>query len=114
MNLYILENEKGKYYIGITKLALEDRLKRHNKGDVWSTKFGRPWKIVYFEAFDSYSDSRRREKQIKSWHGGNAFRKLIGRSAGSSNGRTTDSGSVYLGSNPSPAAVSISKFGGVK
>ncbi len=30
--------------------------------------------------------------------------------AGSSNGRTTDSGSVYLGSNPSPAAKSLGVY----
>ena len=30
--------------------------------------------------------------------------------AGSSNGRTTDSGSVYLGSNPSPAAIRLTLF----
>ena len=102
--VYILKNEKDKRYIGITKLLPNERLNKHNKGDVKSTKFGRPWKLVYVEEYDSYNQARNREKQIKSWHGGNALKKLISKSAGSSNGRTTDFGSVYLGPNPSPVA----------
>ena len=108
-HLYILKNNKGKHYIGITSLQPIKRLDRHNNGDVVSTAFGRPWKLIYFETYSNYEQARIREKQIKSWHGGNAFRKFISASAGSSNGRTTDSGSVYLGSNPSPAAVDIKK-----
>ena|SRR3990167_2858247 len=110
--VYILENEEGKKYIGITSLLPDFRLIRHNKGDVKSTKYGRPWKIVYVEKYNSYSLARNREKQIKSWHGSNALKKLIATSAGSSNGRTTAFGAVYLGSNPSPAAVSMKKLAG--
>lgn len=55
------------------------------------------------------------EKRIKSWHGGNAFKKFLRSAAGSSNGRTPPSGGGYLGSNPGPAAVRRNnKFGGVK
>ena len=87
---------------------------RHNKGDVYSTKFGRPWELIYIESFVTIKEARNIEKQIKSWNGGNAFKKFLARAAGSSNGRTADFGSVYLGSNPSPAALVKSKFGGVK
>ena len=107
--IYILKNKKGKYYIGITKLLLTFRLAKHNNGGVLATKFGRPWKVVYTEEYESYRTARDREKQIKSWHGGNAFKKLVAKAAGSSNGRTMDSGSMYLGSNPSPAALAIRK-----
>ena len=79
-------------------------MERHNKGDVLSTKLGKPWKLIYFEEYKDYKEARCREKQIKSWKGGNAFKKLLSRTAGSSNGRTQDSESCYLGSNPSPAA----------
>ena len=82
---YILENQKGKYYIGITKISLENRLLRHNRGDVKSTKLGRPWHLIYAEPHNSYKSARKREKQIKSWHGGNAFKKLLATVAGSSN-----------------------------
>ena|SRR3990167_10088745 len=112
--VYILENRKGKRYVGITGLLPELRLLRHNKGDVKSTRYGKPWKIIYIEEYTNYNSARSREKQIKSWHGGNALKKLIDTSAGSSNGRTAAFGAVYLGSNPSPAAVSMKKIGGVK
>ena len=107
--LYILQNRNSKYYIGITKLSVDARLARHNKGDVYATRFGRPWKIVCTEEFDSYVEARVREKQIKSWHGGNAFRKFVARAAGSSNGRTPPFGGGYEGPNPSPAALAGSK-----
>ncbi len=104
VNLYILKNRNNKYYIGITALNPIERLKRHNKGYVCATKFSKPWDIVYSEKHLNYEDARKREEQIKSWHGGNAFKKLIAEAAGSSNGRTSPFGGEYLGSNPSPAA----------
>ena len=115
MFLYILKNNENKYYIGITKLLPKVRLLRHNKGDVSSTKFGRPWKIVHIEEFKDYKSARDREKQIKSWHGGATLKRFLGKSAGSSNGRTAAFEAVDLGSNPSPADLPRNrKFGGVK
>ena len=52
--------------MGITSLLPSIRLIKHNKGDVKSTRHGRPWKIIYVEEYDSYISARRREKQIKS------------------------------------------------
>ncbi|MBU1180378.1 GIY-YIG nuclease family protein [Patescibacteria group bacterium] len=75
--LYLLKNISGRYYIGITKLDLNERLKRHNAGDVMSTKPYRPWELFYFEAYDSYKEARVHEKQIKSWKGGNAFKNFL-------------------------------------
>jgi putative endonuclease len=103
--LYILENKKGKHYIGITSQSPQERLLKHNKGEVFSTKFFLPWEVVYLESYNTYKEARLREKQIKSWHGGNAFKKLLGRSARSANGRQTGSEPVNLGSNPSLAAL---------
>ena len=105
VHMYILENKEKKHYTGITALSPDQRLKRHNNGDVYSTKFGRPWKIVCVEGFATIQEAREREKQIKSWKGGNAFKQFIFRVAGSSNGRIPDSESGHLGSNPSPAAL---------
>ncbi len=87
--LYILKNKNGKYYTGITNIDPEKRLQRHNKGDVYSTKFGKPWQLIYIETFGTLKEAREREKQIKSWKGGNAFKKFLTRTAGSSNGRTS-------------------------
>ena len=114
--LYILENNKGKRYIGITKLEPAQRLLRHNKGDVYSTKFGTPWTLIYFQEYKDYKEARQKEKQTKSWHGSATLKRFLDKTAGSSNGRTHPSGGWYLGSSPSPAALSKSKrkFGGVK
>ena len=103
--LYIIENSKGKHYTGITSLNPNERLARHNSGDVISTKFGKPWKIIYTQQFTNFAEARVFEKKIKSWKGGNAFRKFISSAAGSANGRPMDSGSINLGSNPSPVAL---------
>ena len=115
-HVYILENREGRHYIGITSLNLESRLERHNRGDVYSTKLGRPWEIIYSEKFVNLSEARQKEKLLKSWKGGNAFKRFISKAAGSSNGRIDASGASYLGSSPSPAALEINrhKFGGVK
>ena len=104
-SLYILKNSVDKYYVGITELKTMERLIRHNKGDVKGTRYGRPWHIVYTEEYKDMMEGRKREMQIKSWHGGEAFKRLVARAAGSANGRQPDSESGNLGSNPSPAAL---------
>ncbi len=76
-HLYILKNDNNKYYIGITEVEVTTRLVRHNRGDVKSTKTGRPWYVIHIEDFVSMNEARKREKQIKSWKSGNAFKKLI-------------------------------------
>lgn len=112
--LYILENKNGKHYVGITSKSLSERVNKHNRGEVFSTKFFKPWKLIYFERYNTFKEARIREIQIKSWHGGNAFKKLLDRAVGSSNGRIHGSGPWHLGSNPSPTALFKSKFGGMK
>ena len=107
--LYILTNDKNKYYVGITQLLLEERLRRHNGGHVYSTRYGRPWEILYREEHKSIKKARQKEKQIKSWHGGNAFKKFITTAGESSNGRTAGFGPVNLGSNPGSPAVAMKK-----
>ena len=61
--LYILENGKKKHYIGITTLSPEKRLKRHNQGDVYSTKFERPWNLIIVEYFTDLHSARKRERK---------------------------------------------------
>ena len=92
------------YYIGICK-DLGNRIKTHNQGGTKSTKTRRPFVLLYKEEYADYGTAREREKLIKSWHGGNAFKKLVASAAGSSNGRIVDSESIHLGSNPSPATL---------
>ena len=78
MFIYILFSPKtNRYYIGSTG-DLEKRLKLHNAGLTKSTKYGIPWKIIYSEEYSNRKDAVKREKEIKSYKSGNAFKKLLG------------------------------------
>ena len=75
--VYILQSLKDKgFYVGHTE-DLAVRLERHNNGKVRSTKSGCPWKIVYQESYNTRAEAFKRELQIKSYKGGEAFKKLI-------------------------------------
>ena len=75
--VYILKSGiKQKFYIGSTD-NLEKRLNSHNKGKVKSTKVYKPWKVIYTETFEKRNNAYKRERQIKSYKGGQAFKKLI-------------------------------------
>lgn len=74
--VYILENLADIHYIGSTS-DLNKRLYKHNTGgSKWTRKRG-PWKIIYSEELLSKQEALIREKQIKSYKGGEAFKKLI-------------------------------------
>jgi len=49
----------------------------HNKGSSTYTKKFRPWKLVYLEKFKTRSKAIIREKEIKSYKGGNKFNELF-------------------------------------
>ena len=75
--VYILQSQKdGKYYIGSTS-EVEARLRFHNSGLQRSTRHRIPFTIVYTETFESKPEALKREKQIKSFKGGEAFRRLL-------------------------------------
>ncbi len=61
--VYVIRNEKGRTYTGDSS-NLKARLKSHNDGENRSTKNHR-WEIIYYEAYRSEDDARRREKQLK-------------------------------------------------
>ena len=75
--VYILQSLKDhKYCIGETH-DVEARLKFHNAGRQRSTKNRIPFKIILVEECETRSLALAREKQIKSWKGGNAFKTLV-------------------------------------
>ena len=49
----------------------------HNKGYNISTEKNRPWVVVHLEKFNNQKEAYTREKEIKSYKGGNAFKKLL-------------------------------------
>lgn len=78
MFTYILKSKTTKrFYVGHCS-KLNERLLWHNLGLTKSTKYGIPWEIVDFEKKEDRSQAILREKQIKSYKGGNAFKTLIG------------------------------------
>ena len=74
---YVLKSLKdGRYYIGATS-NLEQRVIRHNAGGNVSTKHRRPLQLVYSEVYPTKEMAYQREKILKSYKGGVAFKNLI-------------------------------------
>ena len=85
--LYILKSLKdNNLYVG-TATDLDKRIEKHNKGYVRSTKHRKPLKLVWKKHFNTLSEARKQEWQLKytPW-GGKLKKELVSKSAGSSNG----------------------------
>ena len=67
-HVYILQCADSSLYVGCTN-DLERRLKQHNneKSGAHYTKMRRPVMLVHKEEFETLSEGRKREAQIKSW-----------------------------------------------
>lgn len=66
---YVLESKKnGRLYVGYTH-DLAKRVQEHNQGLNFSTKPGRPWRCIYYEACTDEADAKRREKYFKTTQG---------------------------------------------
>jgi len=64
--VYILKSLKaGRYYIGQSEDVME-RLRRYNRGGVWSTKGYRPWQIHDVEEYGTRKEAIQREHYLKS------------------------------------------------
>jgi putative endonuclease len=75
--VYILRSKKtGKRYIGYTN-NLKKRLQQHNSGKTKSLIKHLPLEVIKIEEYKFYEDARKREKQIKKYKSGEAFKKLI-------------------------------------
>jgi len=63
---YVLRSTKDQewFYKGSTN-DLKRRLSEHNAGEVVSSQFYRPLKLVYYEAFVSEKAARLREASVK-------------------------------------------------
>ena len=66
---YILLSQKdGRFYTGSTG-NLRERIKEHNNGEVSSTKYRRPLRLICYEACLNKYDALRREKYLKTGMG---------------------------------------------
>lgn len=66
--VYLLQSMKnGKHYLGYTS-DLKQRVDEHNSGKSRYTRNHLPWKLVYYEAYETESLARVREQKFKQ-HG---------------------------------------------
>ena len=63
--MYVLKgNSNPSYYIGYTT-DLRKRLLDHNHGGTTSTRRGRPWELIYYEAYLQRESAEIRETKLK-------------------------------------------------
>ena len=67
--VYVLRSLKdGRRYIGYTS-NVDRRLKEHDAGRTESTKYRRPWEMIYSESYTTEKEAKEREKFFKSGRG---------------------------------------------
>lgn len=80
----IKSKEKNYIYVGLTS-NLKKRIARHQNGYETTTKFYRPFDIIYLDFFPSRVEAREEEKYLKSGCGKEFLKQII-----SSGGGTVD------------------------
>lgn len=63
-------------YVGYTN-NLEERLKRHNSGQVIATKYRRPLKLLFSEEFKTAQEAKKREQYWKNGGGRRRLKQLF-------------------------------------
>lgn len=72
--VYVIKNENKEFYVGFSN-DLRRRFTEHNSEDNSGyTRSGKPWSLLYYEAYAFEKLARLREKKLK--HHGNALREL--------------------------------------
>jgi putative endonuclease len=75
--VYVLQSEHyDQYYFGSTK-DLMARLAAHNKGQNYHTSKYKPWKIIWYGAFQSKTTALNFEKYLKTASGKAFLRKRL-------------------------------------
>jgi putative endonuclease len=75
--VYVILSEKDKrLYTGFTA-DLRERLKKHNQGANPSTKFRRPFHLIFYEAYLNKTDAQRRERYLKTTKGRATLRLML-------------------------------------
>lgn len=78
--VYVLKSIRDNtLYTGFTNDS-EKRFRLHREGKVRSTKWRLPLHLLYYEAYLSEQDARRREQYLKTVWGRNYMRKFLKKS----------------------------------
>jgi putative endonuclease len=76
-SVYILQSDSSrKFYVGCAGDPAA-RLAEHQRGQTISTRNRGPWRLVYQERFESPSEARKRERQLKSWKSHRSIQAVI-------------------------------------
>ncbi len=69
--VYVLKSQKdNNLYIGITS-NLKRRILEHNQGKNKSTRYRKPFELIYFETFDNKHQAYQQEWRFKNTSDGN-------------------------------------------
>lgn len=74
--VYILWTARRSFYIGFSD-NLRERLQKHTKGEVRSTRYRRPVRLLYYEGFINEQDAKAREEFLKSGYGRQQWTKML-------------------------------------
>ena len=75
--VYVLKSGlDGHLYIGYTTY-LRKRIRRHQNGEVQSTKSRLPFELIFYEAYKDNADAKRREKYLKTSKGKSTLRLML-------------------------------------
>ncbi len=75
--VYILKSKKdNNLYIGYTS-NLKKRFLEHQSGKVKSTNPRRPFELIFYEAYKSSKDAKRREKYFKTSKGKTSIKTML-------------------------------------
>lgn len=75
--MYVIQSIKdSNLYVGYTE-DLKARLQKHNDGQVDSTMYRRPFKMIYYEACINQQDALHREKYLKTTYGKRYIRNRL-------------------------------------
>ena len=75
---YVIQSDKfQRRYKGCCK-DISARLKEHKRGKTRSTRCYIPWRLVYWEEFETFEEAHKREKYFKSAAGRRFITNKIG------------------------------------
>ena len=75
--VYAIKSKIRNYiYVGMTS-NLQERMRRHNKGYVKTTRAYRPFDLIYEEKHTTRQEARKREKYLKSGAGKEFLKNLL-------------------------------------
>ncbi len=77
-HVYVLRSiSDGRRYVGMTYQPLDERLQRHNRKHVRSTKSHAPFEMIHSEKCDNRAEARKRERYLKSGAGREWLDRLL-------------------------------------